>query len=95
MNFRYIGDDNDPPQQTVFMGVKFRLGELSDVTDPLALKKISASRLFEKVGPTPNVVAHVSVGDSHVATLEAAGVKVDGRWGDARLALEVQALGSH
>lgn len=49
MKFRYIGADADPPRRTVAFGVEFTLGEVSDVTDPRGIAKLTNNRCFEVV----------------------------------------------
>jgi len=47
MKFRYLGTEHDP--STTFMGFDWVKGQIHDVTDPHAIKKLSGSVLFEKV----------------------------------------------
>lgn len=50
MRFKYIGDDNDPPEQIVFMGrVEFRLGQIVDVTDDHLVRKLRGNKCFQAV----------------------------------------------
>ena len=48
MRFRYIGEE-----PATFMGFQWIKGVEHDVTDEHAIKKLSGSCLFEKVGETP------------------------------------------
>jgi hypothetical protein len=95
MKYRYIGGGDNPPKQILFMGcVRFMLGEAVEVTDELALSKLSSNQCFEPVNNTP-VMGSLSSSQALSNQLQAAGAKVDGRWGLPRLKQEVSNLVSN
>ena len=51
MQFKYIGDGNQPPEVTNFMGrVKFKLGQTVNVTDERIIEKLKGNKCFEEIG---------------------------------------------
>ncbi len=96
MKFRYVGDA--PEGSIDAFGVRFRPGEVSDVTDPAACRKLAGNRFFEKVegdaSPStaeaaPSVHEPVAVVPSLEDQARALGIKVDGRWSERRLRVEI------
>lgn len=52
MKFRYVGDGNDPPEQTTTLGHTFVLnGKAVEVTEPDAMKRLLGNRCFKQVKP--------------------------------------------
>lgn len=49
MKFRYIGDDNSPPEVTEVFGYKFKLnGDPVDVKESAFIKKLRGNATFKK-----------------------------------------------
>jgi len=103
VKFQYIGFGDDPPTRTTVFGYEFHIGGAAvEVTDEHAIGKLSGNACFRRVedvsGPdvTPEAVQEQDGnGDTDAAlyraALEDAGVRVDGRWGLARLKAEYEA----
>ena len=50
MKFRYIGDDNSPPEVTEVFGYKFKLnGDPVDVKESAFIKKLRGNATFKEV----------------------------------------------
>ena len=50
MKFRYIGDDNSPPEVTEVFGYKFKLnGDPVDVKESAFIKKLRGNATFNEV----------------------------------------------
>ena len=50
MKFRYIGDDNSPPEITTVFGYKFKLnGDPVDVKESAFIKKLKGNTTFKEV----------------------------------------------
>lgn len=64
MKFRYIGDDNQPPQRAVVFGHAFELhGDAVEVADPHAQAKLRGNRTFAEVRPRRKTAAALSTKD--------------------------------
>ena len=51
MQFKYIGDGNQPPEVTNFMGqVKFKLGQTVNVKSEAVIAKLQGNKCFEEIG---------------------------------------------
>ena len=50
MKFRYVGDDNSPPQVTTVFGYKFELnGNPVDVKESAFIQKLKGNKCFKEV----------------------------------------------
>lgn len=103
MKFQYIGSGDAPPEETTVFGYEFALnGPAVEVPEPFATK-LRNNRTFRVAGDAPKPAGrpHGAPDDmaaevDPAAVLEAAGVKIDGRWGPARLRAELEKLnGAH
>lgn len=107
MKFVYIGSENDPPTETTVFGYEFTLnGPPVDVNEA-AGAKLRHNRTFKAVeattpqpraenAPTRVIPDDMASEVDPVAVLTAAGVKVDGRWGQARIRAELERVnGTH
>lgn len=96
MKFLYVGAGLEPPAQTEVFGYTFALnGDAVDVPDgSLVEQKLLGNASFVVV--KSSLVPLALDAESRavlIAALEEAGVKVDKRWGEARLRKEHEELG--